>query len=102
MDSAKIQIDRVSNAWVDRGRAYEVFINGKARGKIRRGEQIEIDVDPGSQDVHLAVDWCRSPTLTIEVRPGGCSRLRCRPANPLMIPYTITFGRDRYIRLEAA
>jgi hypothetical protein len=101
MDPAKIQIDRVSNAWVDRGRAYEVFINGKSRGKVRRGEQIEIEVDPGSQDVHLAVDWCRSPTLTIDAKPGARSRLRCRPANPLMIPYTVTFGRDRYIRLES-
>jgi hypothetical protein len=101
MDSAKIQIDRVSNAWVDRGRAYEVFINGTSRGKLRRGEQIEIDVDPGPQDVHLAIDWCRSPTLTIDAKPGGRPSLRCRPANPLLIPFAITFRRDRYIRLEA-
>lgn len=101
MDPARIQVNRASNAWVDRGRTYEVFVNGKSCGDLRRGEQIEIEVDPGSQDVHLAVDWCRSPTLTIEAKSGGRSRLLCRPANPLMIPYTITFGRDRYIRLES-
>lgn len=101
MDLAEIQIDRVSNAWVDRSRAYEVFINGESRGRIRRGELFEIEVDPGSQNVHLAIDWCRSQTLTIDAKPGGRSHLRCRPANPLMIPYTITFGRDRYIHLES-
>jgi hypothetical protein len=101
MDPAKIKIDRVSNGWVDRGRTYEVFINGISRGKLRRGEQIEVEVDPGSQAVHLALDWCRSPTLTIDLKPGDQSRFRCRPANPLLIPYTITFGRDRYIRLES-
>ena len=101
MDSAKIQIDRVSNAWVDRGRSYEVFINGTSRGKLRRGDQIEIDVESGHQAVHLALDWCRSPTVTIDLKPGDRSQLRCRPANPLLIPYAITFGRDHYIRLES-
>ena len=101
MDPTKIKIDRVSNAWVDRGRTYEVFINGTSRGKLRRGEQVEVEVYPGPQAVHLALDWCRSPTLTIDLKPGDQSRLRCRPANPLLIPYTITFGRDRYIRLES-
>jgi hypothetical protein len=100
MDHAKIQINRVSNAWVDRGRAYEVFVNGKSHGKIRRGEQIEIEVDPGPQEVHLAIDWCRSPTLTVDAKPGSRPRLRCRPANPLLMPYVITLGRDRCIHLE--
>jgi hypothetical protein len=101
MNPAMIQIDRVSNAWVDRGRAYEVFINGTSRGRIRRGEQVEIAVDPGPQDVHIAIDWCRSPTLRLDVKPGERPRLRCRPTNPLLIPYASTFGRDRYIRLES-
>jgi hypothetical protein len=100
MNSA-IQIDRVSNAWADRGRAYEVFINGTSRGTIRRGEHIEIEVDPGPQDVQMAIDWGRSPTMRVDVKPGGRPRLRCRPANPLLIPYMVTFGRNRYIRLES-
>jgi hypothetical protein len=100
MDTARIRIDRVENAWVDRGRAYDVFVNGARRGSIGRGEQLEIEVDPGSQEVHLAIDWCRSPTLSIDAKSGSEYRLRCRPANPLMIPYAITLGRSRYIRLE--
>jgi hypothetical protein len=102
MGGTKVQIDRVSNAWVDRGRAFEVFVNGASRGRLRRGEQIEIEVDPGPQDVHLVIDWCRSPTLTIDAKPGGRISLRCRPVNPLLIPIAITFWRDRYIRLESA
>jgi hypothetical protein len=100
MGTATFHIARVNNAWVDRGRAYEVFVNGKMRGSIRRGEQLEIEVDPGSQDVHLAVDWCRSPILSFDAEPGSEYRLRCSPAHPLMIPYAIIIGHSRYIRLE--
>lgn len=100
MNTAEIRIDRVDNAWVDRGRAYEVFIDGKSRGHIRRGQQLEIEVDPGSQEIHLAIDWCRSPMLSIDAEAGSQYRFRCSPTHPLMLPYAITFGRSRYIRLE--
>jgi hypothetical protein len=100
MDTAKIQIDRVANAWVDRGRAYEVFVNGKSRGNIRHGERLEIEVESGPQAICLAIDWCRSPTVSIDTEPGILYQLRCRPTPLLMVPYAITLGRSRYIRLE--
>lgn len=101
MSSPKIEIDRSDHGWVDRARAYEVFIDGISRGKIRHGERVELEVDPGPRSVQLAIDWCRSPAIMVNAAPEAPLRLSCRPSSLLRLPYAVTFGRKRYIHLES-
>lgn len=99
---ATIQIDRASGGLVDRLRAYRVILDGHEVGKIRRGERITFDVDPGRHEIYLKIDWCRSPTITLELAPKEETRLMCAPnANPLTLEYYITFARNRYIKLRS-
>lgn len=100
MQGAKVHIERSDSGWVDRARAYDVIINQELRGKLKRGDQTEIDVRPGQQSIYLKIDWCRSRILRVDVEPGSSVWLRCQPRNPLTAIYGITFGRKNYVRLE--
>lgn len=99
MGAPRICLERASNIWVDRARAYYVIINDEPRGRIRRGEKVTFDVDPGAQAVELRVDWCRSRVVKFDLESDEEALLGCSPCNPLLIPYAITIGRDSYIRL---
>jgi hypothetical protein len=52
--------------------------------------------------VQIAIDWARSPALTVDVAPGETVRLRCAPntAQPGLIGATV--GRAKYVRLWRA
>jgi hypothetical protein len=102
MQAAKIHIARSNDGWVDRARAYDVVVNGEHRGKLRRGEYTEIDVEPGEQSVYLKIDWCRSRVLEFNLQEGAKAQLRCWPRGPLSALYGITIGRNNYMRLESA
>lgn len=58
-------------------------------------------VDPGPHEIHLRIDWTRSPTRSLQLKPGERATFACGPnASLLTTLYYITAGRDRYIRLE--
>jgi len=95
----KIRIGRIDGGWVDRARPYDVVVNDVARGRLRRGEETEIDVDPGVQVVYLKLDWCRSKSVRLELEPGEEVELRCKPRSPLTVLYGITLGRKNYMSL---
>jgi|1186.fasta_scaffold438474_2 hypothetical protein len=101
--AASIQLDRKPGGWVDRARAYKVLIDGQPVGEIRHGESQVFTVAPGRHEVHMKIDWARSPSVELELPEGGVARLHCRPnANPLTVLWYITFGRGRYVWLERA
>jgi hypothetical protein len=98
---ATIHIRREPGGLADRSRAYRVVLDGHEVGKLRRGERITLDVDPGRHEVYLKIDWARSPTIAVELAPKEEPRLVCAPgASPVTFLYYITFGRDRYIKLD--
>lgn len=100
-ERATIHIERELGGLADRLRAYRVILDGHEVGKIRRGERITLDVDPGRHEIYLKIDWARSPTITLELAPKEEGRLVCAPnANLVTLYYYTTFGRDRYIKLD--
>ena len=52
--------------------------------------------------MQIAIDWTRSPALSLEVAPGQTIDLRCAPntAHPILVG--ITVGRGNYVRLWRA
>ncbi len=102
MASAKIHIRRVAKGWADRRRAYEVIVDGGSKGSLKPGDELDIEVEPGRQEIYLKIDWGRSRTFDLELGAGAEARLECGPRNALGALYWITLGRKSYIRLESS
>lgn len=90
---------RRERAWPDSFRAYRVTIDGKAAGRIRRGEEKEFEVAAGHHVVQLRIDWARSRPVDADVLADRTVSLSCRGRNPLLWPWWATFGCRRYPRL---
>ena len=100
-ETATLRIERSAEGWPDRYRAYEVMVNGTQRAKIRRGERCSIEVEPGSVEVFLKIDWCTSRSIEIEDLAGGAElRLACRPRGVLTALYRAFVKPDDYMLLE--
>ena len=98
---ATIHVQRVSNRWVDRLRAYRILVDGQERGKVSRGESLELAVEPGAHVVQARIDWCRSPILEVNLTAGERADIECRPnANGLTALWYATVGFGRYIVLR--
>lgn len=60
-----------------RFRAYHVIVDETDLGKIRRDQSRVFPLTAGLHEVHLALDWARSRSLTVDVRSGERSSLSC-------------------------
>lgn len=101
MTGSTIEIEREAGHWTDRGRAYKVLVDGSEAGEVRQGESKSFAVEPGSHEVQMKIDWCRSRPENVEVGAGEPARLMCRPAaNPWTVLWYVTVGRLRYIELD--
>jgi hypothetical protein len=101
MASAQIRVERQATGRADLLRRYTVILDGNSVGRVKRGESITIDTAPGHHDLHLKIDWARSPSLELDLADGQQRDVRCWPnAKPLAALYWITVGRSRYIGIE--
>jgi hypothetical protein len=100
MSSGEIEITRRADGWTDRLRSYAVFVDGDRVGTVARGTSWSATLDPGAHTVQLRLDYCQSPTVSVEVVEGETARLSCFARSPLAALYYSTIGRKRYIGLE--
>ena len=52
--------------------------------------------------MQIAIDWARSPTITVYVASGETVQLRCAPNTAQPGLYGATLGRAKYVRLWRA
>jgi hypothetical protein len=92
-------VTRESRGRRDRLRAYSILVDSHEVAKIRPAESLDLPVAGGVHSVQIAIDWARSPALSVEVAPGAAVHLRCAPntAQPALLG--ITLGRGKYVRL---
>lgn len=64
------------------------------------GGELEIEVSPGKQELHLQIDWGRSRKLFFDLAEGEEARFQCAPRSAFAALYWSTLGRSRYVRLE--
>jgi hypothetical protein len=94
-------VRRAHAPWRDRARDYRVMVDGKQRAAIGNDATVQIPVTPGQHLVKLAIDWCGSEELTVDVPHGQIVRLECKPnASPLLALLYVTIWRNRYISLN--
>jgi hypothetical protein len=102
VDEATIAVVRAPTRWVDRGRHYEVVIDGACVGRLRSGEAAAFEVTPGKRQVFIKIDWVRSRTIEVRLSPGQRVELRCATPTLVRLPWALTLGRGKYIDLDIA
>jgi hypothetical protein len=106
MKSMEISVSR-PRQYVDRVRAYELFVDGRSVAKIRAGTELRIVVPDDAKTLVARVDWCSSnefsladlgANATLEVKnPMG--RKMWFPFYPI---YAVTFNRKSYLLISEA
>lgn len=99
-DTATITVTRAADGSRDRTRGYKILIDGAAAGSVKPGESLTVPVAPGQHTVQMKVDWCTSPTLTLNAAPGTELPLTCAPAGSALMALFSMLRPGAYIRLE--
>jgi hypothetical protein len=75
----QLEISRPKRGSGDLFRAYHVTVDGNDIGEVRRGQSRLFWIAPGRHEVHLVIDWARSPSIDMDVISGETVRLVCWP-----------------------
>lgn len=65
-----------TNEYLNRIRDYGVYIDGKKVGTIANGETKEFNVFAGKHSVFAKIDWCSSPTLSLDLNDHETKSLK--------------------------
>lgn len=95
--TGRLVVQRPQEKYRDSLRAYHLEVDGAHVGEVRPGESVNCDLSPGSHSVRACIDWTGSPTIEVDVPPGGsiCLRVEATGASGL----AALFKRESYLRL---
>ena len=100
---ATIKLKRDSG-YSDRIRAYHVVLDGKKVVKIGNGESVEFEAEPGTHELFLKIDWCRSNKITFSISEGQTKTFDCgsslRGLKMILAILYITFLKNSYLWLS--
>jgi hypothetical protein len=103
MAGGTIELTRAAGHWVDRARAYKVFVDGQEVGRIRPGRTDRYPVAPGTHRLQLRIDWCASRWWDVDVPDGGQVTYECRPNAKFYNVLWMIIGRaGDYVALHPA
>jgi hypothetical protein len=97
-----IRLTREPRGRRDRLRAYSIVVDSHVVGTIRAAQTLDLPVARGAHSVQIAIDWARSPAISVDVAPRKTVHLRCAPNTAQSALIGITVGRRKYIRLWQA
>ena len=90
--------------WTDRLRAYSVVVGGTTLGAIKRGENKDFPIAPGTHEMIIKVDWCSGNSIIFEVKEGETVSFSCgsslRGIKVFLAIVYITFLRNKYLWLK--
>ena len=94
------------NNYVDKIRAYKIFIDDIYCGNIKNNETKDFEVANGSHIIYAKIDWCRSNKFNIIVS-DSMLELEIGPyirGNTLWIPFAealyVTFKKNEYLWIK--
>jgi hypothetical protein len=94
--SGELVVSRPAGWYQDLLRRYEVVVDGRVAGRLRRGEELRVDVPAGRHRVQARIDWTGSPPVEVDVPPSGTVTVTVTPDDPVRG----LFSSDRYLRLR--
>jgi hypothetical protein len=99
-EGAIIAVTRDRGGARDLLRSYRVMIDSRKVGQLRRGERVEVPVRPGRHTVFMQIDWCTSPVIEVDARPGDVIELVCAPGgSPAGALASVVADTGSYIQL---
>jgi hypothetical protein len=98
---AKIVFTRPGGHYRDALRSYTLEVDGVPRGRIKPGQSVAVDIEPGPHTARAQISWTGSPPLEVNLEPGEEVRLRVEPAGTPAQALWQVVGRTRYLRLTA-
>lgn len=84
----------------DRGRRYDIEVDGKVLGSIGRREQLRLKLAPGEHLFRARIDWTGSAPLRTQVPETGELRLLVEPRVNVLTAVTAIFSRYRWLNLR--
>ena len=100
MQQAHLIIHR-GTANADRWRSYKLFANNALLGKVKRNDQLEVALSPGSYDIEARIDWTTSEVLWLELAAGETQHIEVSNTyGALKAGWAITAGMDSYLSLR--
>ncbi|MDQ3729475.1 MAG: hypothetical protein M3355_07785 [Actinomycetota bacterium] len=102
--AASITVRRTKDSWQDLARAYTVLIDGTKAGKLRRGKELTVELEPGEHEVQMKIDWTKSEKQTLQLNDGETAEFLCSPPGTTKeatrAATTAVLGKEGYIQLE--
>lgn len=83
----------------DRLRSYDVMIDERPSGRLRRGKEIVIDVAPGHHEVRIKIDWTGSPQVAVDVAADQQVNLVAVPKGVQIAPIGDLASTDHWVTL---
>jgi hypothetical protein len=101
-DTATIVLRRERGGYRDILRSYQVMVDGQMAAKIKRGQTVTLSIAPGSHEIFLHIDWCRSPSVEVDARTGQVIEMSCEPGGGASEGLSAVIGEatESYIRLR--
>ena len=99
--SARIIVSRPAGRYRDALRSYRLEVDDVARGRLRPGEAMTVEVEPGRHAVRARLDWTGSPREEVSLGPGEEARLLVQPAGTAGTALPRMLGRTGYLRITA-
>jgi len=100
-ESATFRLERTAQGYSDRLRGYTLILDGRKAGRVKRGQAIDLAIEPGSHSAVLRVDFCSSPTVTFAASPGEVVTYACRPGGSAWsLPLRVLFDRRNYVAID--
>jgi hypothetical protein len=92
-------VRRPKSGWRDFARSYRIKVDGRPRGRVRRGQSLELSVTAGRHVVCARIDWKGSPELLIDVEAGTSVTCCVEPNGSAWIAAFQLAGREPWLRL---
>lgn len=98
---AGLTVIRKRAVWGDLFRKYAVMVDGHKVAQLGNGDQASLDLSPGRHTLWVAIDWCRSPKITLDVAEDDDLVFTCGPnATPLLTLLYVTVLCAQYLWLR--
>ena len=95
-----LEVTRRRVAWMDRARAYRLYLDGQELAKLKNGAVFSGLVPAGWHTIQMKIDWLTSSPLQFYVGPEQKVRFGCGPgATPFNVLFKIYRNDTDYIRL---
>ncbi len=64
-----------ANEWMNRARAYKIYIDGNKIGEIANGQTNTTEIKAGQYSIVAKIDWCSSQELIINIAENEIKEL---------------------------